>query len=70
MVVMELSARLMEFIKEEFTPEDADDVLTTVASVALHDVNESKRYKFLAEYEKIREGVDKRVPRETDEDGE
>ena len=62
--VMEYSARLMEFIKEEFGPEDADDVLTTLASVALHDVSEEKRYRFLAEYEKVRAEVDKKVSNE------
>lgn len=65
--VMEYSARLMEFIKEEFEPEDADDVLTTLASVALHDVSKEKRYRFLAEYEKVRAEVDKKIP---SEDGE
>lgn len=65
--VMEYSARLMEFIKEEFGPEDADDILTTLASVALHDVSDEKRYKFLAEYEKARAEVEKEVP---NEDGE
>ncbi len=65
--VIEYSARLMEFIKEEFEPEDADDVLTTLASVALHDVSDEKRVKFLAEYEKVRAEVDKKV---FNEDGE
>lgn len=65
--VMEYSSRLMSFIREEFGPEDADDVLTTLASVALHDVSEEKRLRFLAEYEKVRAEVEKKIP---SEDGE
>lgn len=65
--VMRFTAGLMQFINEEFGPEDKEEVLITLASVALHDVSREKRYKFLAEYEKARAEVDKRVP---DEDGE
>lgn len=66
--VMRYTAGLMSFIKEEFGPEDAEEVFITLASVALHDVSDEKRYKFLAEYEKTRAEVDKRVPK--NEDGE
>ncbi len=62
--VMNYTAGLMEFIKEEFGPEDAEEVLITLASVALHDVSDEKRYKFLAEYEKARAEVKKRMSNE------
>ena len=65
--VMRYTAGLMEFIKEEFEQEDRENVLITLASVALHDVSDEKRYKFLAEYEKARAEVEEKVP---NEDGE
>ena len=65
--VMRYTAGLMEFIKEEFEQEDRENVLITLASVALHDVSEKKRYRFLAEYEKVRAEVDKKIPNEDEE---
>lgn len=65
--VMRFTAGLMGFIKEEFEPKEREEVLITLASVALHDVSDEKRYKFLAEYEKARAEVEQRV---SDEDGE
>ena len=62
--VMRYTAELMNFIKEEFGPEDAEEACITLASVALHDVSDEKRYKFLAEYEKDRAEVKKRMPNE------
>ena len=62
--VMEYLSKLMSFIKEEFEPEDAEEILITLASVALHDVSDEKRYRFLAEYEKVRAEVDKKVSNE------